>query len=337
MTDVRRWDPDDGDDTAVRNCLDVWQAAMRADDPLGSPKSPHALRAWMRHGFRGYPGEVWLAPGADGALAGWYRLGLPRFSNRTTADLNIWVRPQARRRGLGSELLRHAAQRATANDRTVMSGMTREGTAGEAFARDTGAAPGIVLSRRLLVLAEIPPGKLRGLRDEAAAKAVGYSVVRWAGATPGEHVDAIGAVFEAMNDAPHDEGRERQVYSAERVRRMDRTDADFGMHTYSVAAVHDATGEIAALTQVFADPDTVGWGHQGMTAVTRPHRGHRLGLLVKTVMLEWLAGAEPRLERIDTGNADGNEHMIAVNDVLGYKLFGPAWVSYQLPVEKAAR
>jgi RimJ/RimL family protein N-acetyltransferase len=69
--------------------------------------------------------------------------------------------------------------------------------------------------------------------------------------------------------------------------------------------------------------------------VTRPHRGHRLGLLVKTAMLDWLADAEPRLERIVTGNAAVNQHMIAINEQLGYELLEPPTQSYELPVANA--
>jgi hypothetical protein len=108
-----------------------------------------------------------------------------------------------------------------------------------------------------------------------------------------------------------------------------------GVRGYSIAAIHDATGEMAALTQVEVDPDTPEWGHQGMTAVTRPHRGHRLGLLVKAAMLEWLASAEPRLEQVETGNADSNEHMIAVNETLGYAVLDPSWALLELPVAVA--
>ena len=104
-----------------------------------------------------------------------------------------------------------------------------------------------------------------------------------------------------MNDAPREEGWfEDDIWDADRVRtRADTRVRLAGHRGYSVAAVHDETGEMAALTQVFVDPAEPAWGHQGLTAVTRPHRGHRLGLLTKAAMLEWLATAEPRLERID--------------------------------------
>src|SRR5260370_37742505 len=94
------------------------------------------------------------------------------------------------------------------------------------------------------------------------------------------------------------------------------------MRDYTVAARHDATGDLAALTEIAVDPDDPGWGHQLLTAVARKHRGHRLGLLVKIAMLELLATAEPQLERIVTWNARANEHMIAVNESLGYTILG---------------
>ena len=341
---IERWD--DGDDAAVRNCLDVWQAAQRADDPIGPPKSAHVMRGWMKLGFQGHPGEVWLVPGdprdprdpgAESAIDAWYRLGLSERENLTTASVTILVRPTARRRGIATELLRHAAGRATANGRTLLSGEVRENSGGESFAERFKATRGLTEVRRVLDLDTLPPGQLRKLREEAAPKAVGYTLVSWIGVTPEEYLDKIAKTHEAMNDAPHDPGFEPRAWDGERVREMDARGAIYGMRVYSVAAVHDTTGDVAALTQAFVDPETPEWGHQGLTAVTSAHRGHRLGLLVKAEMMEWLAEAEPRVRKIDTGNAAANKHMIAVNEALGYRVYGPGWVSYELPVSELAR
>ena len=126
----------------------------------------------------------------------------------------------------------------------------------------------------------------------------------------------VAQVQNAMNDAPREEGWfEDDIWDADRVRTRGDTRVRLAGHRgYSIAAVHDETGEMAALTKVFIDPAEPAWGHQGLTAVTRPHRGHRLGLLTKAAMLEWLAAAEPRLERVATTNAEVNSYMIAVNE-----------------------
>jgi RimJ/RimL family protein N-acetyltransferase len=68
------------------------------------------------------------------------------------------------------------------------------------------------------------------------------------------------------------------------------------------------------------------------TVVTRKHRGHRLGLLVKIAMMEWLATTEPQLERITTWNAEVNEHMIAINEAMGYTVFGQPVIGSRLDV-----
>jgi hypothetical protein len=67
------------------------------------------------------------------------------------------------------------------------------------------------------------------------------------------------------------------------------------------------------------DETTPTWAHQEMTAVDRPHRGHRLGLLTKVAMLDLLAGREPQLARVETWNGETNAHMVAINEALGYR------------------
>ena len=138
-----------------------------------------------------------------------------------------------------------------------------------------------------------------------------------------------------MADAPHDAGEEPQVWDAARVREYEDIRERQGRRIYTLAALHDVSGDMAAVTAVEADRDNPEWGYQLLTAVTRPHRGHRLGLLVKSAMLEWLAVAEPALERIITGNAAVNQYMIAINEQLGYELLNPAEQSYELPVAAA--
>lgn len=329
---ITRFDP--ADDGAVRACYDVHVAAQAVDDPVEPPLSLPAFRYWVTRGWNCNPCEVWLAADeVTGETVGYCRIELPEPENRDHAQGNPVVRPAARRRGAGSALLRHSVERARANGRSRFGGEPVVGSAGEAFARHAGAEPGIVEARRVLDLGKVPPGRFARLREEAAAKASGYTLVSWTGTTPAEHLGRVAAAFNAMNDAPHDPGREDNVWDAERVReRADQPMRAGVLRGYSVAAVADSGGELAGLTQVFVDADVPGWGYQGVTAVTRPHRGHRLGLLTKAAMLEWLAEAEPKLERITTGNAASNSYMIAVNETLGYELAGPGWRSYYLPV-----
>ena len=334
---------DPADENAVRGCYAVRAAAQEADDPEVPSESLAVVRSWLADGWGENPGEGWIAVDeADGPdtggtrVIGWYRIELPDLENLDRAMVALMVHPAFRRRGVGRELLRHAARRAADHGRSILMSNALQGSAGDAFAGRAGAKAGLVEARRVQDLTAMPAGTVARLRAEAAGKAAGYTVVSWLGLTPDEYVAKIAGALNAMNDAPSDEGWEDDLWDASRVReRHDAVVRVSPLRRYSVAALHDATGEVAALTQVYIDPGVPSWGFQGVTAVTRPHRGHRLGLLIKAAMLDWLAAAEPALERIETGNAASNSYMIEVNETLGYQLLEPAWQSYQLPVTEA--
>ncbi len=334
-----RLDPADAD--ALRACYEVHKAAAAVDDPHEPPMSLPVFTIWLTSGWEGNPGEVWYIPSEEadeaGAALGWYRIDLPDLENRDRAFTIPLVRPKSRRGGLGRALLRHAADRAAANSRTVLAGVAVQGSAGDAFLRCVGAKPGLVEARRMLDLGKVPASQFTRLREEAEQKAAGYTIVTWTGPTPEEYMGLVAEAFNAMNDAPRDEGWEDDRWDAARIReRGNRILRLTDVRGYSVAAIHDATGEMAGLTQVEVDPEHPGWGYQGLTAVIAKHRGHRLGLLTKAMMLEWLATAEPQIERVLTGNAASNEFMIAVNETLGFEVYGPGWQFCEMPVAAAA-
>lgn len=321
------------DEAAIRGCYDVMLAAHQVDDPVGPPRSYGAFRLYLRSGWEQTPGEAWTASDSDGTVIGYYRIGLPDLENRGNAYNGPVVHPGRRRRGTGRELLRHEGTRAAAHGRSLFSSETTAGTAGEAFAQAVGAKLDQEEVRRIQYLADIAPGTIAALRRSAEQAAAGYSLVSWTGDIPDEYLAGMAEVFNAFNDAPHGEHEEPELWDADRIRVRTGASLRAGVvRGYSVAALRDADGQLAAFTGVVINPEAAEWGFQQLTAVTRPHRGHRLGLLVKTAMLERLAEAEPKLDKIETGNAASNQHMIAVNEQLGYRVVEPGWRIYEMPV-----
>jgi GNAT superfamily N-acetyltransferase len=312
------------DADTIRGCFEVFLAAQQMDEPEGPWFTERPFRGWLTVGWGGDPQEVWVVPGpAEGPVAGWYRLELPDLENRDQAGLDLMVHPAQRRRGLGRALLRHAAARAAEHGRSALNGVTRRGGDGEAFARSAGAEPGLVDVQRVMDVRAVSDERLARLRETAEQAAAGYSLVSWTGPVPEEFLERAAALYAAMNDAPHDPHIAPAAWDAQRVReRVNGLRPHYGLRTYSVAARHDPTGELAAFTKIAVDPADPGWGHQMLTGVTRAHRGHRLGLLLKIAMVEWLRAAEPTLERIQTWNAESNRYMIAVNEALGYTILG---------------
>lgn len=327
---IVRWDA--ADPAGTQACCEVQQQALRADDPAGPPLSLHRVRVWIEHPTE--PTQTWYVPGdAPGSVVGLYHLFLPDKQNRDRAGLDILVHPGHRRRGIGLALARHAARQAADDGRSRLRGSVIQGAAGEAFARRLGGEPGLAEARRVLDLDSVPPGQVAALRSRAAAAAAGYSLVSWTGRTPEQYLAGFAAVANALADAPRDPGMQARVWDEQRIRKSVDDQRDLiGDRGYLIAALHDATGEMAAITHVEIDPELPEWGYQMITAVIRQHRGHRLGLLLKAAMLEWLATAEPLLERIVTWNAASNTHIVAINETLGFELLDPQTRNYELAV-----
>jgi len=327
---IEEFDPA-ADDRKVNACYQMYVAGLPADDPDGPPMSERVFNAWMREGWAGERRETALAADAGGGWAGWYLLELPDRKNTHMSGLTVMVAPARRRHGLGGALLRHAAARATAHDRILLSAQTRRGAPGSAFASSMSARAGVVQVRRVLDLARIPAGKLAGLRGRAEAAAGGYSLLSWTGETPEEHLDEVARVSAAMADAPRNPGEEAHRPDPQRIREYERRGAEIGIRRHAVAARYDRTGELAGVTEIGVEAEDPAWGYQFITAVTREHRGHRLGLLVKVAMLDLLADAEPAMRRILTENADSNQYMIDINAALGFEVLDE-WQSWELDV-----
>ena len=327
---LERFDPG-RDQAAVRLCHELYLAGLPVDDPRLPAMSRRAFTAWLALGWTEDHPEAWLARDEAGRICAWYSITFSERENTHLARLTPLVGPGYRRRGIGTALVRHAAAQAHVRGRTQLAAESRQGSPAEAFCRALGAGLGLTEAVRVLRVSDIPDGHLPALRSRAQAAAPGYALVSWEGPVPERHLANVVALNHAMNDAPIEEQREGQVWDVARLHASQARVAAAGLRHYTVAARCERTGELAGMTQLGVDPFTPHWGFQEMTAVARQHRGHRLGLLVKVVMLQLLADHEPQLDQIVTGNADSNEHMIAINAELGFQV-ADYWLSWELPV-----
>jgi GNAT superfamily N-acetyltransferase len=318
---IERFDPL-ADPAATRLCHEMYLAGHPADDPKWPAMSQRSFAAWLALGWTEDHPEAWLARDAGGHACAWYSLAFPERENTHVAYLTPLVTPSRRRRGIGTSLVRHVAGQVQQRGRTLLAGDTRRGAPGEAFCLALGAREGIAEAGRMLRLDTLPAGQLARLRAHAQAAAAGYALVSWEGPAPERYLVQIARLYQAMNDAPRSAQDEGQRWDAARVRDDQARVVAQGLRHYTVAVCSGRSGELAGMTQLGVDPLTPDCGFQELTVVARPHRGHRLGLLVKVAMLELLADHEPLLERIFTSNADANEHMIAINADLGFRVLG---------------
>jgi GNAT superfamily N-acetyltransferase len=323
---------DPADRAAVAEVVRLWQDAYRVDYPDDPPFCPQWERGRITHPLPSEPSEYHLAyEGAD--LVGVLELSWPQRDNVTTGLLEIVVRPQARRRGVGTALLGVTRQRMDRMGRKLLVFMTPAEGPGAGFARAIDAERGLVEARRRLVVEDQTMALADRLLSQAMPYAAGYSLASWRDDTPEEYLDGIAYLTGRMStDAPLDDlAWEAEAFDSDRIRERDAVPAARGRRAYTTAAIHDATARVAGFTQLCFDPCNASDAWQWDTIVDPEHRGHRLGTVVKAANHRFVRRHEPRLHTITTWNATSNKHMIAINEAMGFQPFD-LWCDWQLRI-----
>jgi RimJ/RimL family protein N-acetyltransferase len=165
----------------------------------------------------------------------------------------------------------------------------------------------------------VPEDLVDAWLEEATAKSTGYRTHTWTEGIPEEWLEGYAKLMtNASVDTPAGElTAEEDVWTAERVRESKERSRAGG--TFMVTTIAEIDGEIAAVTDFWYRPEQPQSVSQGWTIVLPNHRGHRLGLLVKALNLRALREHCPAVERINTWNADENEHMLGINIKMGFK------------------
>lgn len=279
-------------------------------------------------------------------LVGMCSVTLPLRENTSTAGIDVLVAPAHRRRGWGRRLLEHAESVAAGRGRTSLDsyceiplelversagllpaksgagGLPRD-EASTAFASGAGYELEQVERSSRLAL-PVPPEHLEMLAAEASAFARDYTMVAWAESCPDEFVAEYAVLKARMStDVPTaglDWGAED--WDIARVRDEERTLARSGVQVQVAAAVHRASGGLAAYTVLNWRPDVPATVIQQDTLVSAEHRGHRLGMQVKLANLRLAQQRWPAARSVLTWNANENQHMLAINISLGFKPAG---------------
>lgn len=312
-------------DDAFSAWYDIYQDAYVTDYPTGPRYTEREMRV-ICEGHEHRAVELWLADDA-GRTVGAAMLGLPLRDNLKLGEPEVWVRPDARRRGVGTALLEVVTAAAREQERsslmTYVDGpLATPQTPGTAFAEQRG------FTRRISEIARVqrPPFDLDAIVEaETAAKpfAAGYEIITWRGPVPGEHVAEYARLEARLStDAPLGElDYEAEAWDEARIRKSEERYARMGREIWSAVAVAPG-GSMAGVTRVVLLEDSDETGFQDTTLVDPEHRGHRLGLLVKAANLRHILANRPGVKSIWTWNADSNAHMISINETLGYRVAG---------------
>lgn len=324
--EISPFGPDDAAELTA--CAGLLNDIHAVDAPWERHATPARLAGRFRFGWDGEPEDPYLAT-VDGVPVAYGTVSTSEYDNLDLASVLVAVHPSYRRRGHGSALLAHLLDEARRRGRTNIIGDGWDTAALHGFAAHQGFERKLASINRRQALADVDWPALTRRYDEARAAARDYVLERWTVPTPEERLDDLATMASAINDAPLDDlDYEDEVFTADRMRAYEEASLGKAERMYRVVARHVPSGELAGQTVVVIDSEQPGWADQHDTSVTRGHRGHRLGLLLKAELLLWLREAEPQVVTVNTWNAESNDHMIGVNELLAYRVQGREW-AYQ--------
>jgi GNAT superfamily N-acetyltransferase len=318
---IERIAPEDLDLDTAEEMAELGRATNEEDGiGLTAPSGPTRLKLYQNDSDGTPFAGLWLAR-EDDRLVGQAAAQFPRRDNTDSVLVQGGVHPDHQRRGLGRALLEAVRDAATAAGRTRFYSGAFEATGGEKALVALGFEPIHTYAISHIDLHEAPWVRWKRLHDEARSAAADYEMLRMVGPTPEENVQDVVSLFAAMNDAPMtDPDAEPDSWDASRVRAYDTAMARRHQTVYRVMARHRRTGAWAGHTVLCIDEFDPEVGHQEDTSVVGAHRGHRLGLLLKTEMLRWVAQERPEVRATETWNSVRNHHMLAVNEALGARV-----------------
>ena len=271
----------------------------------------------------------------DGRLVSWLsgstsKPGTPGHeSNKHLFWAYIYVRPDARRRGIGSSWLPLLLELMDEHGCSV-AGLAAEAAPAHAFLRWMGAAPKLTGAENRLKLADVDWKMVDRWISEGPKRSPHTKLEIYEGPLPeAMWEDYAPQLSSLLNTIPFEDMDFGEIVLTPDHMRESYARLEIGKEQLFTILTREPNGVISAITDVSLAPHRPTVIEQRFTGVRPDSRGRGLGKWVKAAMLRHVHELHPEAQWVTTGNAGSNAPMLAINKKLGFREFRPE-TEYQI-------
>lgn len=322
---IQEFFPDKVDEIILDKYIDFERECQKEINPDDPTVPPELLKKAILEPSSEYTIFRWLVFSDSEEIIGYARLSFPNQSSpmykttKTIADMTISVIKEFRRQGIGSQLLQVLVEKAKELGKETFQTFTSL-EAGRKFVEHYG---GIVASDRALnrlYYKDINWEKMEKWCIEGEKRTKDVKIETFQD-VPEEDIEEFVQLYTVTeNQAPDYETGDYQgvKVSPESRRYNEQYFKDKG-YTWITKIAKEEDGTISGFTEIFYNKFVPNMIEQEMTGVLPKYRGRGLGKRLKAEMLFYIKEKYPEIDYIETGNANNNKAMLAINRGMGYR------------------
>jgi GNAT superfamily N-acetyltransferase len=250
-------------------------------------------------------------------------------SNKHLFWADGYVRPEARRHGVGSSWLPLLVELMDEHGCTVV-GMAAEEPPAHAFLRWMGAEPKLIGAENRLKLADVDWTMVDRWIGEGPQRSPETKLESYEGPLPeAMWKDYAPQLASLLNTIPFENLDFGEIVLTPDHMREYYARLEIGQDQLHTMLTREPDGVISAITDTSWSPHRPAIIEQRFTGVRPDARGRGLGKWIKAAMLAHVHHLHPQAEWVTTENAGSNAPMLAINKKLGFKEFR-AGTEYQI-------